>query len=70
MSLMNTNQWKPITETEPPQSMAVLTKIDDQLGVRNEVVLKRKGRLWFFEDGSMYVYYTPTHYLQTTRAPQ
>ena len=33
-------------------------------GVRNEAPLKLhdRGRLWFFPDGSMYVYYTPTHW--------
>ena len=24
--------------------------------------LHDRGRLWFFPDGSMYVYYTPTHW--------
>ena len=45
-----------------PEGEAVLTKIDDALGVRNEQALVRKGRLWFYPDMSMYVYYTPTHY--------
>lgn len=40
------------------------TKIDDSNGCRNVQKLKRKGRLWFFPDGSMYVYYTPTHWRQ------
>jgi len=25
-----------------------------------QVKLKRQGRLWFYPDGSMYVYYTPS----------
>jgi len=52
--------WQPI-ETAPDRQ-TVRTKIDDGNGVRNEAYLKRNGRLWFFPDGSMYVYYTPTHW--------
>lgn len=51
------------THTElPREGVAVHTKIDDADGVRNEVILRRHGCLWFFADGSMYVYYTPTHW--------
>ena len=51
------------TDIQPPgNGVVVLTKIDDQQGVRNEQPLKRDGRLWFLPDGSMYVYYTPTHW--------
>lgn len=46
----------------PENGVIVDTKIDDSKGVRNEQKLKRQGRLWFFPDGSMYVYYTPTHW--------
>lgn len=56
------SEWKTITENEPPQGVPVMTKIDDEKGSRNEQVLKRQGRLWFFADGSMYVYCVPTHY--------
>ncbi|WFU19449.1 hypothetical protein [Bradyrhizobium sp. CB3481] len=50
-----------LTIESAPDGVAVMTKIDDEHGVRNEQVLVRKGRLWWHEDGSMYVYYTPTH---------
>lgn len=53
------------TETKlllPPDGVIVETKLDDAKGVRNEQKLKRRGNLWFFPDGSMYVYYTPTHW--------
>jgi len=43
-----------------------MTKIEDSNGARNEQPLKRVGRLWFFDDGSMYVYYTPTHWADMT----
>lgn len=45
-----------------PEGVAVMTKIDDEGGVRNEQKLIRKGRLWYFPDMSMYVYYAPTHW--------
>jgi len=54
-------EWKPIEEA--PENEEVLTKIDDGRGVRNETTLTRRGRLWFFPDLSMYVYYTPTHWM-------
>jgi len=52
-----------------PEGVPILTKIDDELGVRNEQVLVKRTRIpgetrpmWWFEDGSMYVYYEPTHW--------
>ena len=42
-----------------------MTKIDDGGGVRNEQPMVRRGNLWWINDGepgSMYVYYTPTHW--------
>lgn len=45
-----------------PNDVEVMTKIDDADGVRNEQTLKRSGNLWFVPDGSMYVYYRPTHW--------
>jgi len=47
----------------PPEGEIVITKIDDENGIRNEgEKLKRSGRLWFHITGDMYVYYTPTHW--------
>lgn len=54
--------WNKVSEKLPPEGLVVDTKIDDEKGVRNETRLYRQGRLWFFPDGSMYVYYTPTHW--------
>lgn len=45
-----------------PVGEVVETKIDDERGERNHSILKRQGNLWFTPDGSMYVYYTPTHF--------
>jgi len=46
----------------PPENVVVITKIIDEHGERNEERLIRKGNLWWTADGSMYVYYTPTHW--------
>lgn len=54
--------WWPISQTLPTDGVVVNTKISDIGGDRNIQKLKRSGRLWFFPDGSMYVYYTPTHW--------
>ncbi|MEX3933332.1 hypothetical protein AB4Y32_16265 [Paraburkholderia phymatum] len=54
------SEWQPISTA--PENVEILTKIDDKDGERNEQSLIRKGRLFFFPDESMYVYYTPTHW--------
>lgn len=54
--------WNKVSEKLPPEGLVVDTKIHDEKGVRNETQLYRKGNLWFLRDGSMYVYYTPTHW--------
>ncbi len=53
-------RWFPI-ESSPPDVL-VMTKIDDEHGVRNEQSMIRKGNLWYTSEGGMYVYYTPTHW--------
>lgn len=54
--------WYRTNEVLPPEGVVVETKIDDEDGLRNEQLLKRIGSLWFVTDGSMYVYYRPTHW--------
>lgn len=58
------SDWKSVLGDPPPAGVEVLTKIDDEHGCRNEQTLKRDrgGNLWWLPDGSMYVYYTPTHW--------
>lgn len=56
------NDWIPLNKQQPIEGIVVETKIDDEKGCRNEQHLKREGGLFFFPDGSMYVYYTPTHW--------
>ena len=57
-----TVNWTPMTHELPPEGEVVMTRIADPDGIRNEQKLKREGGLYFFPDGSMYVYYTPTHW--------
>lgn len=55
------NRWRPISTA--PEGVAVQTMICNVSGERRNVQnLTRHGRLWFFPDGKMYVYYTPTHW--------
>lgn len=54
--------WISTRERLPPGGLPVETKIEDGRGSRNVQRLKRQGNLWFLPDGSMYVYYTPTHW--------
>lgn len=55
-------KWKLISEEQPPSGKVLKTKVDDGNSVRNEQELVLDGKLWWFPDKSMYVYYTPTHW--------
>jgi hypothetical protein len=59
-----TDQWMPVCDA--PDREVLLTRIDDANGVRNQQKLVRDGNLWWLPDRSMYVYYTPTHWLKTS----
>ena len=59
--------WIRVHEAVPVEGVTVDTKIDDAKGCRNEQPLTRRGGLWFFPDGSMYVYYTPTHWKERSK---
>jgi len=54
--------WNLVQNILPENGMVVETKIDNSEGVRCVQKLKRQNNLWFFPDGSMYVYYIPTHW--------
>ena len=58
--------WTSTEKDLPADGEEVNTKIDDGISVRNEQSLVRQGRLWFFPDMSMYVYYQPTHWRSLT----
>lgn len=63
-------KWIETSAELPPEGVVVATKIDDDKGLRNEQPLKRQGNLFFHSDGSMYVYYRPTHWRRLTRSEQ
>ena len=56
------SEWISVAEKLPPENKIVETRIDDGKYIRNEQELKRRGNFWYLPDGSMYVYYTPTHW--------
>ena len=57
-------QWIALTDQTPPENVIVMTKIDDEKGVRNEQALCFHSRMFWTHCGpdAMYVYYTPTHW--------
>lgn len=57
---MTTRDWQPIDTA--PDRVLVETKVHNERGEHNVQPLIKRGRLWFVEDGSMYVYYDPTHW--------
>lgn len=61
---MDGETWMPIDTA--PENEVVETKIDDEHGCRNVQPMKRVSRLWYLADGSMYVYYQPTHWRPMT----
>jgi len=60
-------QWISVKENPPKDGQVVMTKIANP--DRNEQTLKKSGNLWFYPDGSMYVYYTPTHWMELPTPP-
>lgn len=65
------DEWISCKMMLPDKGVVVETKIDDEHGPRNQQPLKRgggNGRLWFVSDGSMYVYYEPTHWRELGKA--
>ena len=61
------DEWISCATALPKNGEVVMTKIDDEHGCRNEQELKRLDSLWYFPDGSMYVYYRPTHWQEVKR---
>lgn len=54
--------WNKTTDSKPLGKRVVATKIDDGNSTRNEQNLIYHNNMWWLEDMSMYVYYTPTHW--------
>jgi len=55
---MKNNKWIRTGEKLPEQNKVVETQAPK--GMIQD--LKLVGKLWYFPDGSIYVYYTPTHW--------
>lgn len=58
--------WISIDKGLPENGRIVLTRIGEGDDERNVQTLKREGHLWWAPDGSMYVYYRPTHWRELT----
>lgn len=59
------DKWIRTCDDLPKTGEVVETKVDDADGGHNLQNLKiggMHGNIWFFPDGSMYVYYNPTHW--------
>lgn len=54
--------WIRTQTTLPTGGVVVDTKIDDERGLRNQQPLRLEGGLWYVPDGTLYVYYCPTHW--------
>lgn len=59
--------WIETKKYPPPEGVIVDTKIDDGMsdGPCCHLRLIRQGRLWYYTDMKMYVYYEPTHWKKT-----
>lgn len=55
--------WNQTAQVLPKEGVVVDTLSDNGL----EQKLKREGKLWFHSDGSMYVYYTPKFWKDSSR---
>mgnify|MGYP000335899971 CR=1 FL=1 len=52
------HDWKDTERALPPRGQVVMA--EDSGGSQQKLKLQEgRGALWFFADGSMYVYYTP-----------
>lgn len=60
------NDWISVKERLPENGVEVAVRLGSRRVVTN---LKRMNRLWFLPDGSMYVYYEPTHWMPIAPNP-
>lgn len=56
----NDIEWLPIATA--PEGRVVRTKVCDSEGSYQKLI--KHGRLWWFPDMSIYIYYTPTHWAE------
>lgn len=67
-------EWQDISTA--PEGVEIMTKIDDHFGERNVQSLVQRTRIpgetrpmFWTPDGSMYVYYSPTHWMPLPKPP-
>ena len=53
---MTERRWHNVIHDPPPENVVV--EVENNGGA----LLKKSGNLWWFPDGSMYVYYTPEYW--------
>ena len=64
------SEWISVEDRLPDNGVPVKTRIEGRGGSeRNVQTLARNGNLWWLEDMSMYVYYTPTHWMPLSEPP-
>lgn len=62
MNNYNIPGYHKVEDCLPDEDFVVETLICDEKGIRNKQKLVRKHGLWWHEDLSTYIYYTPTHW--------
>ena len=60
---MPKGNWIKVSDRLPPENKIVKTKVHKYGMVSNESKLVRKGSLWWLPNKSIFVYFTPTHWL-------
>ena len=60
MEATKKNEWRFTDRELPPREQVVMT--EDSGGNQQKLKRHNQGALWFFADGSGYVYYTPTRW--------
>jgi hypothetical protein len=61
-------KWNDINYRIPVDGRIVMTKIDDEKGVRNvQKLMFKNNKFWSAPDYTSYVYYTPTHWYNLTQ---
>lgn len=55
-------KWTRTIDSLPPENVAVETKIDDHMGVRNRRELYLLKGLWYYPDSETYVFNEPMHW--------
>lgn len=68
--MVKSDSYVRCADESPPEGVLVMTKIDDEEGLRNQQPLIRRRNLFFVPDGKTYVYYTPTHWMPLPDAPE